>query len=141
MKFCFYNSDRFLQSQTKYATAPQKVIVNIIKKIPQVYGFAKILNGSLTSKTIYSYRKLLLYSHTLFVRLLATLGSTKELSAKSCKHIQQQFSSDCELSAKSGPYWIQGILVCVKMAITCIPPLYVATLYRINLFVKWCEAN
>ena len=41
-------------------------------------------------------------------RIVPSAGQTKELSAKNCKEIKEELSTDCGISPQNGVYWVQG---------------------------------
>ena len=45
-------------------------------------------------------------------RLLPSTGTTKSLSAISCKQIKQQLTTDCNAPVTNGLYWLHGMQVC-----------------------------
>ena len=51
----------------------------------------------------------------MFHRLSPSIGTTKSLSAISCKHIKQQLTTDCNAPSTSGLYWVKGMQVCAYM--------------------------
>ena len=51
----------------------------------------------------------------MFHRLSPSIGTTKALSATSCKQIKEQLSTDCNAPVTNGLYWVNGVKV--KMCI------------------------
>ena len=50
----------------------------------------------------------------IFHRLSPSIGTTKSLSAISCKRIKEQLSTDCNAPATNGLYWVQGMQVGIQ---------------------------
>ena len=53
-------------------------------------------------------------SRIIFHRLSPSIGTTKSLSASSCKRIKEQLSTDCNAPVTNGLYWVKGMQVCIQ---------------------------
>ena len=49
-------------------------------------------------------------------RLSPSIGTTKSLSAISCKQIKQQLTTDCNAPSTSGVYWVKGMQECTQLS-------------------------
>ena len=53
-------------------------------------------------------------SWIIFHRLSPSIGTTKSLSAISCKQIKQQLTTDCNAPVTNGLYWVKGMQECTQ---------------------------
>ena len=100
--------NQFLYHQIKHATVPQRMTVNVIQQIQEMCGFVRALNGFHMSK-MKNNACISNAIYTIIQRLSVSLGSSKQLSGKSCKHIRDVITNGCPLPSKL--YWVQEIEV------------------------------
>ena len=94
------NSDRQFLQETVPKTMKEKLFT-IQLVLHQLFGCAKTQHGDHISMS-----KLYVRSYTFIAyRLVPSNGKTKELSAHSCKEINEALSNDC---LQSGIYWVQN---------------------------------